>query len=188
MCLGVLMLVGMFVLVVVLVYVQDLVEMLCQEIWLLWQILDVMEKCLNVIELVLILVVFVVVIFLCVVFDVGMVVFLFVLIGGVMYVFGSGQVILLQCDLVVDLFSVVLCLDSVVGLMDFDLKGFFVVLGIDMLICIGGYVKLDVIVDVCVVGDQEQFVILFILVGSVYCDVFNFMLYVKQICFSFEVW
>lgn len=53
----------------------------------------------------------------------------------------------------VDLFSVVLCLDSVVGLMDFDLKGFFVVLGIDMLICIGGYVKLDVIVDVCVVGD-----------------------------------
>lgn len=49
-----------------------------------------MEKCLNVIELVLILVVFVVVIFLCVVFDVGMVVFLFVLIGGVMYVFGSG--------------------------------------------------------------------------------------------------
>lgn len=50
---------------------------------------------------------------------------------------------------------VVLCFDSVVGLIDLDLKGFFVILGIDMVICIGGYVKFDVIVDLCVVGDED---------------------------------
>ncbi len=76
--------------------------------------------------------------------------------------------------------------DNTVSPTDPELKGFFAIPGTDTMIRLGGYAKLDAIVDARAAGDQEQFVTSTIPVGSPNRDTSNFEAHAKQTRFSFE--
>ncbi|MEI4516783.1 MULTISPECIES: DcaP family trimeric outer membrane transporter [unclassified Stenotrophomonas] len=99
---------------------------------------------------------------------------------------GTGQAILPPRDSVADPSSAASRPDSVAGPTDPELKGFLAIPNTDTLIRIGGYAKLDAIVDTRAAGDEDQFVTSTIPVGSAHRDVSNFNLHAKQTRFSFE--
>ncbi|WP_315386252.1 DcaP family trimeric outer membrane transporter [uncultured Stenotrophomonas sp.] len=99
---------------------------------------------------------------------------------------GTGQAILPPRDSVGDPSTAASRPDSAAGPTDPELKGFFAIPNTDTLIRIGGYAKLDAIVDTRAAGDEDQFVTSTIPVGSAHRDTSNFNLHAKQTRFSFE--
>lgn len=99
---------------------------------------------------------------------------------------GTGQAILPPRDSVGDPSTAASRPDSAAGPTDPELKGFFAIPNTDTMIRIGGYAKLDAIVDARASGDEDQFITSTIPVGSDHRDMRNFNLHAKQTRFSFE--